>query len=48
LVSFLTWKVADYRYSNVLVEVARILLDMYLGVFGLSAAVDKALFVELK
>jgi hypothetical protein len=47
-VQFLTWKISDHRYSNVLVEVARILLDMYLGVFGLSVAVDKALFGELK
>jgi hypothetical protein len=39
---------ADYRYSDVLLEVARILLDMYLGVLGLSPKVDKALFKDLK
>jgi len=36
LISFITWKIQDVRYQNVLVEVARILLDMYSGVIGLS------------
>lgn len=36
LLSFLCWKVADHRYGPVLVEVARITIDMYVGVFGLS------------
>ena len=48
LIGFLTWKMADYRYSDVLLEIARILLDMYLGVLGLSPKVDKALFKDLK
>ena len=48
LVHFLSWKIADHRYSDLLVEVSSILLDMYLGVFGLSKEVDKALFVDLK
>jgi len=48
LISFLTWKIADHRYSDVLVEVARILIDMYLGVMGMSSQVDKALFKDLK
>ena len=48
LVSFLTWKIADHRYSDVLVEVARIVIDMYLSIVGMSSQVDKALFKDLK
>ena len=40
LVNFLIWKVADHRYGSVLVEVARITIDMYVGVFGLLSEVD--------
>lgn len=36
LLKFLIWKVADHRYSNVLIEVTRITIDMYTGVLGLS------------
>jgi len=46
LVDFLIWKVADHRYGSVLVEVARITIDMYVGIFGLSSEVDKK-FKEL-
>jgi hypothetical protein len=36
----LKWKVNDHRYGPVLVEVLRITIDMYTGVFGLSSVVD--------
>lgn len=36
LMTFLVWKLADHRFSNVLLEVARITVEMYTGVFGLS------------
>lgn len=39
LLTFLVWKVADHRYASVLVEVCRITIDMYSGVFGLSVSV---------
>ena len=29
ITNFLTWKLADHRYQGVLVEVARVLIDMY-------------------
>jgi hypothetical protein len=41
--TFLIWKVADHRYSNVLVEVTRITIEMYTGVFGLSPTIQKKL-----
>jgi nitrogen regulatory protein PII-like uncharacterized protein len=40
LIDFLKWKVNDHRYGPVLVEVLRITIDMYTGVFGLSSVVD--------
>jgi len=36
ILNFLIWKVGDYRYARVLLEVARIVIDMYSSVFGLS------------
>jgi hypothetical protein len=47
VLEFLAWKVSDYRYSNVLVEVARIVLNMYAGVFGMNDRVDGRLFSDL-
>lgn len=47
MLEFLAWKVSDYRYSNVLVEVARIVLNMYAGVFGMNDRVDGRLFSDL-
>lgn len=44
LMDFLIWKVSDHRYANVLLEVARITLDMYAGVVGLSDRFDNKLF----
>ena len=41
------WKLADHRYANVLLEVTRITIEMYTGVFGLSAQIQKKL-VELE
>ena len=48
LIDFIIWKLPDHRYSSVLLEVARITLDVYAGVVGLSEKVDKKLFVDLK
>lgn len=42
------WKISDYRYSNVLIEVARLVLNMYAGVVGLSDKVDYRLFKDLE
>ena len=39
LLKFLTWKVADHRYANVLADVCRITLDMYAGVAHMSRSV---------
>ena len=47
LVEFLIWKLPDYRYSQVLTEVARITIDMYASVIGLSPTVDNKLLKEL-
>ena len=47
LVEFLIWKLPDHRYSQVLVEVARITIDMYASVIGLSQSVDGKLLKEL-
>lgn len=44
LMDFLIWKLPDHRYANVLLEVARITLDMYSGVVGLSDRFDNKLF----
>lgn len=43
LLSFLVWKVADHRYAGVLIEVTRITIDMYAGVFGLSGKIQAQL-----
>ncbi len=43
LLKFLIWKVADHRFSNVLLEVTRITLDMYSGVFSLSPKIQSQL-----
>ena len=34
LVQFIQWKISDYRYQNVLVQVLRFLIDAYSGVLG--------------
>jgi len=36
LLKFIEWKICDHRYGSVLLEVARITIDMYTGVLGLS------------
>ena len=48
LLEFLIWKISDYRYSNVLVEVARLVLNIYVAVIGLSDKVDYRLFKDLE
>lgn len=47
LLDFLIWKLPDHRYAQVLLEVARITLDMYAGVIGLSDKIDNKLFNQL-
>ena len=47
LLEFLIWKLPDYRYSSILCEVARITIDMYSSVLGLSESVDGKLLKEL-
>ena len=47
LLDFLHWKLPDHRYAPVLLEVARITLDMYSGVIGLSDRFDNKLFNQL-
>ena len=47
LFDFLIWKLPDHRYSQVLLEVARISLNMYAGVVGLSDRFDNKLFNQL-
>lgn len=47
LLDFLIWKLPDYRYAQVLLEVSRITLDMYAGVVGLSDRFDNKLFNQL-
>ena len=39
LLKFLIWKVGDYRYAAVLLEVTRITIDMYSAVFDQSQQV---------
>jgi hypothetical protein len=34
LVEFIKWKIQDYRYQHILVQVLRFLVDMYQGVLG--------------
>ena len=48
MVDFIIWKIPDHRYSAVLYDVARITLDIYAGVIGLSDKLDGKLFKELK
>lgn len=47
LMDFLIWKLPDHRYAQVLLEVARLTLDMYAGVIGLSDKFDNKLFNQL-
>ena len=47
LFDFLIWKLPDHRFTQVLLEVARITLDMYAGVIGLSDRFDNKLFNQL-
>eukprot|EP00354_Favella_ehrenbergii_P000401 CAMPEP_0170471526 /NCGR_PEP_ID=MMETSP0123-20130129/13720_1 /TAXON_ID=182087 /ORGANISM="Favella ehrenbergii, Strain Fehren 1" /LENGTH=157 /DNA_ID=CAMNT_0010739211 /DNA_START=1025 /DNA_END=1498 /DNA_ORIENTATION=- len=47
LMDFLVWKLPDHRYATVLLEVARITLDMYAGVVGLSDRFDNKLFNQM-
>ena len=47
VLDFLIWKLPDHRFSSVLLEVSRLLLDMYSAVVGLSDRVDNKLFNQL-
>jgi len=49
LLDFLTQKAFDHRYQNVLIEVLRVVIDMYSGVIGgMSSAVDSVVFQKVK
>ena len=39
--NFLIWKISDYRFADLLVEVAKILIDMYSWIIGHSSKVLK-------
>lgn len=41
--TFLVWKIADHRFSNVLLDVTRITIEMYSGVLGLASSTQKKL-----
>lgn len=43
LMTFLVWKIADHRFSNVLLDVTRITIEMYSGVLGLASSTQKKL-----
>ena len=47
LLEGLSWKVSDYRYQGIYMEVLRVTIDMYSGVIGLSKKVDAVLFSEI-
>ncbi len=48
LFEFISWKITDYRYQNILIEVLRITLDMYSGVIGgFSQKIDALLFKDV-
>lgn len=40
LLKFLVWKVGDYRYAGVLLEVTRITVDMYSAVLNQSQTIQ--------
>lgn len=40
LLKFLVWKVGDYRYAAVLLEVTRITIDMYSAVLNQSQVIQ--------
>ena len=46
--NFLIWKLPDHRFNSTLLEVARIVIDMYSSVIGLSEKVDSRLLVTLQ
>jgi len=50
LLDFIKWKIQDYRYQNVLVQVLRFVVDAYSGVIGqgLEPEIDHAVMVELR
>jgi U3 small nucleolar RNA-associated protein 15 len=48
LIKFLLWKISDHKYQCILIEVARVLMDMYMGVFGgISKRIDELIMSEL-
>ena len=47
LVDFLIWKLPDHKYGKTLVEVTRIVIDMYSSVIGLSDRVDNKILTAL-
>lgn len=47
LIASLGWKIEDYRYQGLYLEILRVILDMYSGVVGLSTKLDQMLFTQL-
>ena len=47
LLNFISWKINDYRYQEVLLQVLRFVIDMYSGVMGNSPQVDELLTMGL-
>lgn len=50
VVEFIQWKVQDYRYQNVLVQMLRFVVDVYSGVIGkgMEPEIDQIVIVDLK
>lgn len=49
LLKFILWKVSDYKFQSIIIEVTRMILDMYMGVFaGFSKRIDSLIMQELK
>jgi hypothetical protein len=50
LVGFIKWKISDYRYQTVLLQVLRFVIDMYQGILGTghSQAIDSLLTSDLE
>jgi len=47
LLEFLIWKLGDHRYGGLLVQVARVTVDMYAAIWGISGRID-GLFGQLR
>lgn len=49
LLKFLIVKISDHKYQEVIIEVTRMVIDMYLGIFGgCSQTIDELVMKDLK